>query len=100
MNLQTTGLSHNFQENILSYYDIGKWKLDQAIFLHAALVMGYEVEDCLVIEDTIIGVEAAKAGGFDVLGFANNYHEVYFHNKSTRVFHSMDDLLHLVSSST
>lgn len=100
LNLETTGLLPYFKGKIFSCYDIGKWKPDPAIFLHAAHVMGYEVEDCLVIEDTIPGVEAANAGGFDVFGFAANEHEVNFQNKSTSIFHSMDDLLPLISSST
>lgn len=98
-NLTITGLFHFFEENIFSCYDIGKWKPDPAIFLHAAEAMGFAPEDCLVIEDTILGVRAAKAGGFDVFGFAELNENDEFTREATTIFYKMDELLALIGSS-
>jgi len=96
LNLKTTGLRHYFQDNIFSCYDIGKWKPDPAIFLYAAGVMGCQVEDCLVVEDTITGINAAVAGGFDVFGFAAHDVEEDFENKPTKVLYDMDELISML----
>lgn len=40
------------------------------IFLEAAGELGVEPSDCLVVEDAIAGIEAAKAGGMRALGIA------------------------------
>lgn len=66
-NLKITGLNQYFGEHIFSAYDIRKWKPDPGVFLLAAEKMGFEVEECLVIEDTNHGVAAALSGGFDVV---------------------------------
>ncbi|MFS4494956.1 HAD family hydrolase [Maribacter sp. 2308TA10-17] len=97
LNLKTTELLSYFDENIFSCYDIGKWKPDPAIFLHAATTMGYTPKDCLVIEDTPIGVEAAKSGGFDVFGFSAHNTNENFKSKADKIFYSMDELLPMIS---
>jgi len=99
LNLTTTGLRHFFNENIFSCYDIGKWKPDPDIFLHAAEAMGFAPEDCLVIEDTILGVRAAKSGGFDVFGFAERNENDDFTKEATAIFYEMDELLALLGMS-
>lgn len=99
LNLTTTGLAHFFEENIFSCYDIGKWKPDPAIFIHAAEAMGFTSEDCLVIEDTILGVRAAKSGGFDVFGFAELNENDDFTKEATEIFYNMDELLAMIGIS-
>ena len=96
VNLATTGLIHFFEGRIFSCYDIGKWKPDPAIFLHASEVMGFAPKDCLVIEDSIPGVQAAKAGGFDVFGFAEGNENDGFGGDATKIFHSMSGLMSLI----
>ena len=99
LNLTTTGLLHYFNGNIFSCYDIGKWKPDPAIFLHAGGTMGYAPEDCLVIEDTCIGATAAKKGGFDVFGFAAHNQDDNFVAQCTSVFYDMDELIPIIEQS-
>ena len=70
LNLAITGLSEFFNRNIYSSYDIGSWKPEPGIFLHAAESMGFQPPDCLVIEDSHAGIEAATRGGFRVWHFA------------------------------
>lgn len=97
LNLKTTGLLSYFKENIFSCYDIKKWKPDPAIFLHAAASMGFDSKECLVIEDTSIGVKAGKAGGFDVFGFCADDLKENFQNQATKIFYTMDELLPMIS---
>jgi HAD superfamily hydrolase (TIGR01509 family) len=69
LNLSLTGLSPYFEKAIFSCYTIGKFKPDPDIFLYAAKSMGYEIKDCMVIEDSETGVQAALAGQFKVLQY-------------------------------
>lgn len=72
LNLTTTKLIDRFEGNIFSAYDINSWKPNPELYLHAAKTMGFEVEDCVIIEDSPAGIQAALAGGFDVFGFSNH----------------------------
>ncbi len=65
--LGLTGLAHHFGQNIFSAYDIQKWKPDPALFLHAAQHMGATPNECLVVEDSDVGIQAAQAAGMPVL---------------------------------
>lgn len=57
--LKVTGLHQFFGDHIFSCYDIQKWKPDPDIFIHAANEMEVNVDDCLVVEDSPVGVNAA-----------------------------------------
>ncbi|PCJ82530.1 MAG: HAD family hydrolase [Bacteroidetes bacterium] len=98
-NLEITGLIDFFNNNIFSCYDIGKWKPSPAIFLHAATTMGFLPDECLVIEDSVIGVTAAKNGGFDVFGFAMHNEDENFAKTATKQFYHMDELLSMIKLS-
>ncbi len=66
--LSVTGLHRYFTPNdIFSAYDIQKWKPAPDLFLHASKSKGYKPSECLVIEDSLSGVEAAKNAGIDVI---------------------------------
>lgn len=72
LNLTTTKLIDQFNGNIFSAYDINSWKPNPELYLHAAKTMGFEVKDCVIIEDSPAGIQAALAGGFAVFGFTNH----------------------------
>ena len=98
LNLALSGLLPYFENKIFSCYVIQKWKPDPAVFLWAAETMGFKPEDCLVIEDSLSGVKAAKAGGFDVFGFTAHDYNNELKAEATKTFKSMDLLLKEMAS--
>jgi HAD superfamily hydrolase (TIGR01509 family) len=92
LNLTTTNLIDKFAGRIFSAYEINKWKPDPDLFLHAADQMGFHPGECVVIEDSMAGVQAAEAGNFDVFAFVNKGHENIFENTSATVFYDMNKL--------
>jgi HAD superfamily hydrolase (TIGR01509 family) len=70
-NLEITGLGRYFGESIFSAYAVQKWKPDPDLFLHACKSMGVEPKDCIVVEDSDVGIRAARAGGLRVLAFGS-----------------------------
>lgn len=97
LNLKLTGLYDYFNGNIFSCFDIQRWKPDPAIFLHAAKTMGFAPKDCVVIEDSIPGVKAAIAGGFDVYAYANKRTEKQLADLGAKLFYKMEALLPLLA---
>jgi HAD superfamily hydrolase (TIGR01509 family) len=70
--LAVTGLDVHFGDNVYSAYEVGIWKPDPGIYLHAAADMGFAPERCLAIEDSPIGLEAAVESGIPSV-FLNRY---------------------------
>lgn len=69
LNLELTGLLKYFENNIFSCYSINKWKPDPAVFLWAADQMKLQPSECLIVEDSILGIQAALSGGFTVCAY-------------------------------
>lgn len=67
--LGLTKLLARFEGRIFSAYDVGSWKPDPGLFLHAAQKLGARPSRCVVVEDSLSGVRAARAAGMRVLGF-------------------------------
>lgn len=59
-----------FGEHLYSAWDIGRWKPDPAPYLWAAERLGASPADCVVVEDSVPGVQAAVAAGMRVVGLA------------------------------
>jgi HAD superfamily hydrolase (TIGR01509 family) len=73
--LGRTDLLHCFEPAALfSSRMVSRGKPAPDLFLHAAERMGAEPELCLVIEDSVPGVTAAKAAGMAVFGFIGASH--------------------------
>jgi HAD superfamily hydrolase (TIGR01509 family) len=96
LNLGLAGLLPYFENKIFSCYAINKWKPDPAVFLWAAETMGFEPRDCLVIEDSLSGVRAAKNGGFNVFGFTAGDYNNELESEAERTFKSMGLLLEMI----
>ncbi|MBL8700252.1 MAG: HAD family hydrolase [Alphaproteobacteria bacterium] len=72
--LELTGLLHHFDPHLFSTKMVARGKPAPDIFLHAARTMGVEPDGCVVIEDSIPGVTAARAAGMTVFGFVGGDH--------------------------
>ncbi|MEW2525415.1 HAD family hydrolase [Streptomyces sp. NPDC047071] len=65
-----TGLDKWFgKERVFSSQDVGRGKPAPDLFLYAAERMGVAPGRCVVVEDSPLGVQAARAAGMDVYGF-------------------------------
>jgi len=64
------GLSY-FQVRVFGE-DVSRGKPNPEIFLKAANELGFEPQECIVFEDTLAGVTAAKDGGFFCIAKDNN----------------------------
>lgn len=72
--LATTGLLDEFEGRIFSATQVERGKPAPDLFLHAARAMGVDPRDCLVIEDSPAGIEAARRAGMAVIGFTGGGH--------------------------
>jgi HAD superfamily hydrolase (TIGR01509 family) len=72
--LQTCGLAKYFGPRVYSAVQVVNAKPAPDLFQHAAKVHKVDPPSCLVIEDSEMGVLAAKAAGMDVWHFAGGSH--------------------------
>ncbi len=68
--LKVTGLAKFFDRNIFSSYEVGSWKPEPNLFLHAANVMNINPRDCYVVEDSLLGLQAANRAKMKSIYFA------------------------------
>ena len=61
--VRVTNLEHFFERNLFSAYTVQAWKPKPDLFLYAAEMMKVLPQDCVVVEDSILGVEAAQRAG-------------------------------------
>lgn len=70
--LGLTGLAARFEGRIFSAHDVRRGKPHPDLFLRAAEQMDTAPADCVVVEDSPRGVEAARAAGMRCLAFAGH----------------------------
>lgn len=92
LNLGTTGLLPFFEGKLFSCYEINSWKPEPDIFFHAAEKMGFAPDECVVIEDSEPGIAAAKAGGFTVYAYKNDYNEKLLEEIDVPVITNMNEV--------
>ena len=96
--LSLAGILHYFEPHIFSATQVKRGKPAPDLFLLAAESMAASPAHCLVIEDSVAGVTAARAAGMTVLGFTGGSHCHDGHADRLRgagaaeVFGSMGDL--------
>jgi HAD superfamily hydrolase (TIGR01509 family) len=89
--LRTTGLTEHFAGRWWGAEDVAAAKPAPDLFLLAATVMGARPEDCVVVEDSAAGAQAARAAGMTVLGFAARTPPRELH-LADHIFTDMDQL--------
>jgi HAD superfamily hydrolase (TIGR01509 family) len=72
--LETTGLLHYFDPYLFSASEVRHGKPAPDLFLHAAARMRVEPRNCIVVEDSPVGVAAGVAAGMRVIGFVGGSH--------------------------
>jgi HAD superfamily hydrolase (TIGR01509 family) len=72
--LALVGLDGHFAPHIFSTTQVERGKPAPDLFLFAARAMGSAPSDCLVVEDSVAGVQAGVAAGMRVIGFAGGSH--------------------------
>ena len=97
--LGITGLLPRFTGRIFSADDVGRSKPDPALYLHAASHMNVTPHACAVVEDSIFGLEAARAAGMRSFGYAGSVTPAArLEGRGTVVFHKMSELRELLDS--
>ena len=91
--LGQTGLLPRFDGRIFSADDVANGKPAPDLFLHAAERLGVSPERCVVVEDSRFGVQAARAAGMRVLGYAGGLTPAdWLEREGAIVFTDMRDL--------
>jgi beta-phosphoglucomutase family hydrolase len=98
--LKSLGIKDCFQA-IVCGREVAEGKPNPQVFLLAAKKLGVEPQDCVVIEDAVAGVTAAKSAGMKCLAVTNSHpqHSLIEANLivDTLVTVSVSDLLNLFS---
>jgi HAD superfamily hydrolase (TIGR01509 family) len=68
--LTSVGLYKRFESRVFSAQDVEHGKPAPDLFMHAAGSLCIEPARCVVVEDSPLGVEAARAAGMQVIGYA------------------------------
>lgn len=97
--LRGAGLLDHFGDRLFSAYEISAWKPDPKLFLWAADECGSEVDACVVVEDSAVGVGAAVKAGMRVLQYAADP-AVGPHGGGVRTFADMARLPDLLRRAT
>jgi HAD superfamily hydrolase (TIGR01509 family) len=103
LSLTITGLIDKLEPHIFSATMVKNGKPAPDLFLHAASHMGIEPGNCIVVEDSPAGIEAAHRAGMTVFAFTGGSHASAPGYRARvealhpdAVFDAMPDLLHLV----
>lgn len=82
--LAITGLLHFFDPAVFSASQVARGKPAPDVYLFAAEQCGVDPGACLVIEDSVAGVTAARLAGMRVIGFVGGRHTYPGHGDQLR----------------
>jgi HAD superfamily hydrolase (TIGR01509 family) len=85
------GLASRFQ-GLFSGQSLGKPKPAPDLFLHAAKSLKTAPADCIVIEDSSTGAQAARAAGMRCMGYAPHGNAAALSDAGAIIFSDMKDL--------
>jgi HAD superfamily hydrolase (TIGR01509 family) len=91
--LGLTGLYERFAGRIFSAADVANGKPAPDLFLYAATTLGADPARCAVVEDSVFGLQAARAAGMTAFGYAGGVTPPErLEGPATTVFADMRDL--------
>jgi beta-phosphoglucomutase-like phosphatase (HAD superfamily) len=70
--LRISGLAPYFGDSLFSSYEVGSWKPEPGLFQYAANAMGFLPSQCVVVEDSEVGIQAAAAAGMKAFHYLRN----------------------------
>jgi HAD superfamily hydrolase (TIGR01509 family) len=71
LTLGLTGLLPFFEQRLFCAYEVGSFKPEPGLFLHAAQALGVRPSHCAVVEDSLPGVCAGVAAGMQVFSLTD-----------------------------
>ena len=74
LSLEVTGLAELFGDRVFSAEQVERGKPAPDLYLFAARAVGARAVDCIVIEDSTLGIRAAVAAGMGTIGFVGASH--------------------------
>ena len=95
--LSITGLLNRFGKNVYSASDVKEGKPAPDLFLHAAMKMGANPKNTLVIEDSIAGIQAAHKAEMTPLAYCPTKTNPEIEKTKSVVFNNMAELPALVA---
>ena len=100
--LEAVGLISAFSGRLYTARMAGQGKPHPGLFLHAAQAMGFAAADCIVVEDSLLGVKAAVSAGMRVFGYTPdaappNLREHILSAAGATTFTNMNQLPNLIS---
>lgn len=98
LTLGLTGLLRYFDDHLFSATEVTRGKPAPDLFLHAARTMGAEPSACVVVEDSLPGVQGAVAAGMRVFGFAREEEPGRLEQAGAAPFRDMEELLPLLEA--
>ncbi len=104
LSLTIVNLWDRFAPHLFSSTQVANGKPAPDIFLFAAAHMQTPPEECLVIEDSIPGIQAARAAGMRVFGFTGGTHcrnghaETLLQHGAEKVFGHMNEITAALST--
>ena len=93
LTLGLTDLKHFFGENIFNSSQVKRGKPYPDLFLYAAAQMAVDPSCCLVVEDSLPGVQGAVAAGMEVLAYSVRGQDRNLAIAGGMVFSDMKDIL-------
>jgi HAD superfamily hydrolase (TIGR01509 family) len=97
--LRAAGLLDRFGDDaIFSAHDVAHGKPAPDLFLHAAERMGFAPARTIVVEDSPAGVEAGRAAGMTVLGYARRTPAAALRKAGAATFADMRELPELLAA--
>ena len=97
LTLEITGLLSFFDQRLFCAYDVGSFKPEPGLFLHAAQALGVAPDRCAVVEDSLPGVRAGLAAGMQGFSLAQ-VDESFMASGRVQCIQALDELHTLLAA--